>query len=196
MTQTSQIRRMRRTKGLPAIVLLTALALGTTDGHAQDAATEPDAAAPPVAGDVTQTSFQAVSSGWTTLCTAPVRGGDMACELEVRVGLQGDGRQLVRMTLQQGPDLDVRPSVLLQLPHGLFNAAGVRVAVDGAAAGELPVQTCDEAGCYAGTTLGAELEATLREGSQLTVTFQDLARNDIGVPIVLEGFATGLDSIR
>lgn len=180
--------------GLRAITL-GVLTLGTLSASAGLAQDNGDATTAQAA-DAVQGTFEAISSGWVSRCNATSRDGGLSCELEIRIGLQADGRQITRMTVQQGPDLSQPPGVVFQLPHGLFNPAGLRLSVDNEPAIDLPIQTCDAVGCYAGTPLTEALEAELSSGERLTVTFQDLSGNDIAVPVVLDGFKDGLDAIR
>ena len=44
-------------------------------------------------------------------------------------------------------------AILLRLPLGLFNPAGVTMGIDEAAPEALQIQTCDAEGCYAGAAL-------------------------------------------
>ena len=71
--------------------------------------------------------------------------------------------------------------MLLQLPHGLFNPAGLTVSVDGAAADTLQIQTCDANGCYAGLAVTAVKLAAMSKGTQLNDTFQDSKKQSITV---------------
>jgi invasion protein IalB len=180
-----------------------AVAAGAARAQDAAAAEAPAAGAPatdaPEAGALPPAaSFQAFSPGWTSSCASATRAAEPVCTLEIRVLLQGDGSQLLRMTTQTGGGVEdgAASGLLLQVPLGLYNPAGVRVAVDGEEVAALEVQTCDAAGCYAGTPLSDALEAAMRAGERATVTFQDLARNDIGVPVMLEGFGPTLDGVR
>ncbi len=90
-----------------------------------------------------------------------------------------------------GPDL----TMLLQLPHGLFNPAGITIAVDAAKPQALEIQTCDVKGCYAGTPIKAKELAAMKTGQTLNVVFQDLKKQNITVPVPLKGFDDALKKL-
>lgn len=150
----------------------------------------------PLAAQEAAPGLEAVSDGWTSRCASAARGGEMSCEAESRVRLREGGQQLLRLAVQQGPDLAEPPGLLLQLPHGLHIPAGARLSVDGGIPLVLEIQTCDAAGCYAGVPLDETLAAQMRAGGQATVAFQNLAREEITVPAPLAGFGEVLDAIR
>ena len=80
-------------------------------------------------------------------------------------------------------------AMLLQLPHGLFNPAGVAMGIDGAKPETLAIQTCDAKGCYAGAPITPDKLTAMSKGSKLNVTFQNLKKQKIVVPVPLKGFA-------
>ena len=79
-------------------------------------------------------------------------------------------------------------ALLLQLPHGLYNPAGVTMAIDAAKPATLEIQTCDAKGCYAGTQITAEQLGAMKTGSKLNIVFEDLKKQKITVPVPLKGF--------
>ena len=88
------------------------------------------------------------------------------------------------------------PVALLQLPLGLNLAVGAKLQVDEGKAMDLQIQTCEARGCYASTPIAPELLATLRSGKQLKLSFQNLAKESITIPMPLTDFATAYDKIR
>jgi invasion protein IalB len=85
---------------------------------------------------------------------------------------------------------------LVKAPLGRYLPAGFKVRVDDGQAETLGVQTCDAAGCYAGTAVADALLARMASGRQLSVGFQDLSRRDVSVSLPLDGFAEGLKRIQ
>jgi invasion protein IalB len=170
---------------------VTYLATGGRAVSGRLAAAPPPAPVPaaPKAGALPPaSSFEVISSGWTSACAKATRPVEPVRTLELRVRFRGDGGQNLRVTTPTGGGAEGPPGMLLRVPSGLFDPAGIRLGIDGAEVARPDVQTRDAAGRYAGTPLDAELAAALREGTRATVTFQDLARNDVGVPSVLSGF--------
>jgi invasion protein IalB len=79
-------------------------------------------------------------------------------------------------------------AMLIQLPHGLFNPAGVTLSVDDQKGEALQIQTCDAKGCYAGAPITPDRLAAMSKGIKLNVVFQDLKKQNITVPVPLKGF--------
>ena len=65
---------------------------------------------------------------------------------------------------------------------------GVRVDVQ--------IQTCEARGCYASLPIAPDLLATLRSGKQLKVSFQNLGKETITIPMQLTDFAAAYDKIK
>ena len=101
----------------------------------------------------------------------------------------GKKRKLLLSISVSKPTGGKNAAMLLQLPHGLFNPAGVTMGVDGAKPETFAIQTCDAKGCYAGVPLTPEKLAAMSGGSKLNVTFQNLKKQKIVVPVPLKGFA-------
>ncbi len=101
----------------------------------------------------------------------------------------GKTRQLLLSISVSKPTEGKNAAMLLQLPHGLFNPAGVTLGIDGAKPETLVIQTCDARGCYAGAPITPEKLSAMRAGAKLNVTFQILKKQKIVVPVPLKGFA-------
>lgn len=124
--------------------------------------------------------------GWAVRCDNAGQG--LACKAMQTIVL-AQTRQLLLSVSVSKPGKDKTAPVLLQLPHGLFNPAGVSLSIDDAKAEKLPIQTCDAKGCYAGTALSSKKIAAMTKGGKLSVVFQDLKKQNITVPVPLKGFA-------
>jgi len=88
------------------------------------------------------------------------------------------------------------PVALVQLPLGLNLPGGAKMQVDEGKATDLQIQTCENRGCYAGTPIAPELLAALKSGKQLKVSFQNLAKETINIPMPLTDFATAYEKIK
>jgi invasion protein IalB len=97
-------------------------------------------------------------------------------------------RQLLLSVAVSKPEGDKGAAMLLHLPLGLFNPAGATMGIDDAAPEALQIQTCDNQGCYAGAALTPDKLAAMSKGTKLNVTFQDLKKQKIVVPVPLKGF--------
>ena len=88
------------------------------------------------------------------------------------------------------------PVALVQLPLGLNLPAGAKLQVDDGKAIDLQIQTCENRGCYANVPIAPELLAALRSGKQLKVSFQNLGKETITIPMPLTDFAAAYDKIK
>jgi len=88
------------------------------------------------------------------------------------------------------------PIALVQLPFGLNLPAGAKIQVDDGKTVDLQIQTCDNKGCYTSTPIAPELLNALKSGKQLKVSFQDMAKETIAIPIPLADFAAAYDKIK
>ena len=97
-------------------------------------------------------------------------------------------QRLVSLSVSKPGGTDKNATMLIHLPHGVFNPAGVVASVDDQKADTLEIQTCDAKGCYAGAPLAPEKLAAMTKGTKLNLTFQDLKKQKITVPVPLKGF--------
>jgi len=123
--------------------------------------------------------------GWTVRCNNPGQG--LVCKAVQTVVLAKTRQLLISITVGKPAD-DGNAAMLLQLPLGLYNPAGVKVGIDDGAAETLAIQTCDAKGCYAGMAVTPEKQAAMIKGAKLNVVFQDLKKQSITVPVPLTGF--------
>lgn len=88
------------------------------------------------------------------------------------------------------------PVALVQLPLGLNLPAGAKLQIDDGKAADMQIQTCEARGCYANLPVSPEMLATLKSGKQLKVSFQNLAKETITIPMPLADFAAAYEKIK
>ena len=88
------------------------------------------------------------------------------------------------------------PSALIQLPLGLNLPGGAKLQVDDGKATDMQIQTCEARGCYAGTAIAPDLLAAMKSGKQLKVSFQNLNKETLTVPLPLADFAAAYEKIK
>ena len=151
-------------------------------------ATAAEKAAPPAAAKEAPQQ----QPGWTVRCDNGPKG--LVCKA-IQTIVLAKTRQLLLSIAVSKPAEGSDMTMLLQLPHGLFNPAGVTVAIDAAKPQALDIQTCDVKGCYAGTPIKANELAAMKSGQKLNVVFQDLKKQNITVPVPLKGFDEALKKL-
>ncbi len=128
----------------------------------------------------------APAPGWRVQCTGV--GAATDCRLSQMVVLKRTKQLLLALVVHR-PAKGQPPRVLLHLPHGLFLPAGSSLKLDDAAADQLPIESCDRRGCYAGMGLDDSKLAALQAGKTLTIQFQNLKKQAINVTLPMKGFA-------
>ena len=115
--------------------------------------------------------------------------------MEQTAVLSKTGQLIVLVNIRVPADTRA-PVALVQLPLGLHLPGGAKLQVDDGKATDLQIQTCENRGCYAGSPIAPDLLAALRSGKQLKVSFQNLGKENITIPIPLTDFAATYDRIK
>lgn len=171
--------QLLRTFALPGALLLSMGGAGGVLG--QDTAAAPATPPPP--------------APWGARCASAARTTAPDCVIEQRVVLSNSGQLLAAVTIRLPPDSQT-PVMMIQTPFGLNLPAGLKLAVDEKPFETLPLQTCDGGGCYAGNVVSPELLNALKQGTTLSITFQDPNQRDIAVPVSLNGFTAAYEKIQ
>jgi invasion protein IalB len=180
--------------------LAAALLLSTGTAYAQQGAKKnaaPPAAAQPAPAPTQPQgdAAQAQQAGWVVRCTSVSRDAPLECAMEQNAVLTKTGQTIVLINIRIAPDTRT-PVALLQLPLGLNLPVGAKLQVDEGKTFDLQIQTCENRGCYASTPIAADLLAALRSGKQLKVSFQNMAKEAIAIPMPLGDFAAAYDKIK
>lgn len=134
-------------------------------------------------------------SGWAARCSSPGRDAPLECAMEQNAVLTKTGQLVVLVNIRVPGDTRT-PVALVQLPLGLNLQAGAKFQVDDGKSVDLPIQTCENRGCYASFPVGPETLNALRAGKQLKIIFQDLAKETIAIPLPLNDFTATYDKIK
>lgn len=180
-----------------AALLATALLATGAASHAQQkqkAAPAP-AATPAPAAQQQGEAAPAPQPGWAARCSSVSRDAPLECAIEQNAVLTKTGQLIVLINIRVPADTRV-PVALVQLPLGLNLPAGAKLQVDEGKAIDLQVQTCENRGCYASTPISAELLTSLKSGKQLKVSFQNMTKETIAIPMPLTDFAAAYDKIK
>ena len=145
-------------------------------------AQQPDAGAPP-------------QPGWIARCASIGRDAPLECAVEETAVLAKTGQLVVLVNIRVTSDTRT-PVAMVQLPLGLNLPAGARLQVDEGKTVDLQVQTCENRGCYANLPIAPDMLAALRTGKQLKISFQNLAKDPITIPMPLADFAAAYDKIK
>jgi len=133
--------------------------------------------------------------GWVARCTSASRAAMLECAAEQTAVLTKTGQLIVLINIRVSGDTRA-PAAIIQLPLGLNLPAGARLGVDDGKTIDLPIQTCEARGCYVNTPISADMLAAMKTGKQLKVSFQNLAKETITIPMPLADFAAAYEKIK
>jgi invasion protein IalB len=156
--------------------------------QAAQAPATPAAAAP-------QAEAAPAPPGWSARCSSASRGAPLECLIEQTAVLTKTGQLIVLIDIRVPSDTHV-PIAVVQLPLGLNLPAGAKLQVDDGKTTDVQIQTCEQRGCYANAPISPEMLAAMKTGKQLKVTFQNLAKEVIAIPMPLTDFAAAYDKIK
>ena len=154
----------------------------------------PAPAAPPAAAGTTAAT-PPPAPGWAVRCSSGSRDAPLECAIEQSAVLTKTGQLIVLINIRVPGDTHT-PVALVQLPLGLNLPVGAKLQVDDGKAVDLQIQTCENRGCYTSTVIAPDFLAALKSGKQLKVSFQDMAKETIAIPIPLADFAAAYDKIK
>jgi invasion protein IalB len=186
------------------VVLPTALLAlgGIGSGYAQQA---PKAKAAPHTAQTTAPAAPAAEPaangaapaqpGWAARCSSASRDAPLECAIEQTAVLSKTGQLIVLVNVRVPSDTHT-PLATVQLPLGLNLPGGAKFQVDDGKVTDLQIQTCEARGCYAAAVIAPDELAALRSGKQLKLSFQNLAKETITIPMPLTDFAAAYDKIK
>ncbi|MDX3968553.1 MAG: invasion associated locus B family protein [Bradyrhizobium sp.] len=182
------------------VALAAAVLLSFGAAYAQQAAkrnTAPPAPAtqPAPAPTKSQADGAPAQPGWIVRCTSASRDAPLECAMEQNAVLTKTGQTVLLINIRIAPDTRT-PVALLQLPLGLNLPIGAKLQVDEGKTVDLQIQTCENRGCYASIPVAPDLLASLRSGKQLKVSFQNMAKETIAIPMPLGDFGAAYDKIK
>jgi invasion protein IalB len=133
--------------------------------------------------------------GWVARCSSASRDAPLECAIEQTAVLTKTGQLIVLFNIRVPSDTR-QPIATIQLPLGLNLPAGAKLQVDDGKVTELQIQTCEQRGCYANGPIAADLLAAMKSGKQLKVSFQNLGKETITIPMPIADFAAAYDKIK
>jgi invasion protein IalB len=154
-----------------------------------------NAPAPAAADNGAATANTPPPPGWAARCGSASRDAPLECAIEQSAVLPRTGQLVILVNIRVPADTHT-PSALIQLPLGLNLPGGAKLQVDDGTATDMQIQTCEARGCYAGTTIAPDLLAAMKSGKQLKVSFQNLNKETLTIPLPLADFAAAYDKIK
>jgi invasion protein IalB len=133
--------------------------------------------------------------GWVPRCASNSREAPLECAIEESAYVTKTGQLLVQVDIRVTSDTRT-PVGLLLLPLGLNLPVGAKLQVDSGKPVDVQIQTCEQRGCFVNLPVSPELLAQLKSGKELKVSFQNLAKETMTIPLPLADFAAAYDKIK
>ncbi|MEO8318222.1 MAG: invasion associated locus B family protein [Bradyrhizobium sp.] len=134
-------------------------------------------------------------AGWVARCASASRGAPLECAVEQTAVLTKTGQLIVLINIRVPGDTHA-PVAVIQLPLGLNLPAGAKLQVDDGKTVDLQIQTCEQRGCYVNTPIAPDMLAAMKTGKLLKISFQNLAKEAIAIPMPLTDFAAAYEKIK
>lgn len=88
------------------------------------------------------------------------------------------------------------PAVIITMPLGLSLPPGVTIQVDENQSKRFPFQACFQTGCQVGFPLDNVILNQYKSGNKAIITFFDLKRQSIKIPVSLSGFSAAIKALK
>lgn len=124
--------------------------------------------------------------GWRVNCSSN-SSQTLDCQAVQQVVQNASNQTLVAMTVRL-PAGAKQPVMLIQLPLGILVSAGVKVGAGSMPLQQLDLQTCTQAGCFAGGQMSSPMMAAMRSGQSIRISFSNLNKQTVTVTIPATGF--------
>ena len=157
-------------------------------------AAAPASAQEPVLGGEADTA-PAPTAQWSGRCVSDARASGAECTMIVRAFV-GSNRQVVGTASLRFPPDGAAPSLQVSVPLGIYLGAGIGFNIDGAAAQQLELQTCDRSGCYGSGAVSPETLTAMQNGQKLNIVFQSMSKQSVTLEMSLVGFTAVYEKLK
>ena len=106
------------------------------------------------------------------------------------------GIRLLHMAVAYPPNSPKQPVGILTMPLGVYLPAGVTMQVDKRDPVKLVFERCEPVGCKAGFPIEDSMLNAFRKGAQARITFHDMRRQSVTIPVSLRGFTAAFNSLK
>ncbi len=131
---------------------------------------------------------------WKLECQKPEGADKEVCQISQDIVLKENKRPLLHVAVGYAAN-DNRPVAIFNLPLGISLPPGVTIKVDKGEQERLPIEHCFPGGCRAYLGLEEKQLAAFKGGLEAQVTFHDLTRRPVAVPVSLRGFTAGFNAL-
>lgn len=131
---------------------------------------------------------------WTVRCEEVDSDGRPDCIMFQNLVMRTGGQPVLQISVGFAPP-DHQPTVVLNLPLGIYLPPGIGIRIDDLPPARFPVERCDPDGCQAVMKMRDTTVTQLRQGRQLEIEFHDGERQPLKMPLSLDGFGAAFDAV-
>jgi len=136
---------------------------------------------------------------WKIQCEKPEGATVEIChafqQIMTKAAEGGTEQRVLHVAIGYPPE-QADPIAIFTTPLGVALQAGIQVKVDEKEPKGVAFNVCNNNGCQAAVKLDAASLEELKMGTKLTVTFGNLKRQGLNVPVSLKGLTAALKSIQ
>jgi len=144
--------------------------------------------------DTAQATDETAYGAWTVRCEEVDSDGQPDCIMYQNLVMRTGGQPVLQISVGFAPP-DNQPTVVLNLPLGIYLPPGIGIRIDDTPPARFPVERCDPDGCQAVMKLRDTTVAQLRGGRKLEIEFHDGERQPLEMPLSLDGFGAAFDAV-
>ncbi len=132
---------------------------------------------------------------WSIGCSSATAQAALSCSISQLVFVKKTQQRILKVTVNKPVKPGDKATILFALPHGLHLPNGVKLRVDQGKVITHPIQTSSNEGVYAATAMNDEFLNSLKMGNKLFVTVTSSNKQDVGIPVSLNGFTAAYNRI-
>ena len=132
---------------------------------------------------------------WVVACEQPDEDVPELCHIFQNLALKEGGVRVLHVQVGFIPN-QTHPVAIFTLPLGVALPPGVQMKVDEHEPVNFPIEVCVQDGCRAGLELTPDRLEMMKKGDKANVTFANVQRQGLTVPVSLAGFTAGVNALR
>jgi invasion protein IalB len=134
-------------------------------------------------------------TGWGVQCASQNRAAPLACKAEQQMLLAETNQLFIKVTININGETK-KPSMIMQLPHGLHLPSGIKIQFDDKKAETQHVETCDGTACYVYVEDAARIVVSMKGANEMKLSFKNMAHADIETSLPLKGFSDAYKAVE
>jgi invasion protein IalB len=132
---------------------------------------------------------------WKVVCDKIPDSEDKICHLQQLITAKDSKEPIVMVVVGYLPGQEDL-TIVFTLPLGVLLPPGIGLQVDENKPVGVPFEVCDPIGCRAGFRLKEDMLEQFKKGNKANITFANVQRQKMTVPVSLSGISAGIASLK